>query len=54
MTKIDWNAFLDKFDMEYYPNIILILTSNKSIDYFNKLDSSYFRNGRVDLKIELK
>lgn len=31
-------------------NLILILTTNKPISWFNELDSSYIRTGRVDAK----
>lgn len=51
-NKTDWNSFLDKFDKEMYPNVILLMTSNKTCSWFDELDSSYFRAGRVDLKIE--
>lgn len=51
-NKTDWNCFLDKFDREIYPNVILIMTTNKSADWFDELDPSYMRAGRVDLKIE--
>jgi len=51
-TKTDWNGFLDKFDRGLYPNVIIIMTTNKSINYFDFLDPSYLRKGRVDLKIK--
>jgi Cdc6-like AAA superfamily ATPase len=51
-TKTDWNSFLDKFDRCLYPNVIIIMTTNKSINYFDDLDPSYFRQGRVNLKIK--
>lgn len=50
-TKTDWNCFLDKFDREIYPNVILVMTTNKSAEWFDELDCSYMREGRVDLKI---
>ena len=52
-NKTDWNRWLDKIDRGYYPYTIIIFTSNKSIDYFNQLDNSYFREGRIDMVIEL-
>ena len=52
-NKGDWNGFLDRFDRELYPYVIIVLTSNKSITYFDDLDPSYMRNGRIDHKIEL-
>lgn len=51
-NKTDWNSFLDRFDKEMYPYTILIMTSNKDISWFNKLDKSYLREGRINLKIE--
>lgn len=51
-NKPDWNSFFDKIDRGLYPYIILIMTSNKSINYFNDLDESYMRIGRVDTTIE--
>jgi len=51
-NKTDWNSFLDKFDREIYPHVILLMTTNKSAEYFDELDPSYMREGRVDLKIE--
>ena len=51
-NKTDWNSFLDKFDREIYPWVILLMTTNKSSQFFDDLDPSYMREGRVDLKIE--
>lgn len=51
-NKTDWNCFLDKFDREIYQNVILLMTTNKSAGWFDGLDPSYMRVGRVDLKIE--
>ena len=51
-NKTDWNGFLDKFDRGLYPNVIIMMTTNKNISYFDELDSSYLRKGRVDLKIK--
>lgn len=51
-NKSDWNSFLDKFDRELYPHIILIMTTNKNKEFFDELDPSYMRLGRVDIKIE--
>jgi Cdc6-like AAA superfamily ATPase len=46
-NKIGWNSFLDDFDQSFYPHVILIMTSNQHIDYFDNLDKSYMRKGRV-------
>jgi hypothetical protein len=51
-NKTDWNSFLDKFDREIYPHVILVMTTNKRAEYFDDLDPSYMREGRVNLKIK--
>ncbi len=51
-NKTDWNCFFDKFDRDIYPHIILIMTTNKPSVWFDELDLSYMRQGRVDLKIK--
>lgn len=43
--KASWASFLD--DMFFYPNIILILTSNKSKSEIDLLDPAYLRKGRI-------
>jgi hypothetical protein len=49
MDKSDWNSMLDKVtDLGFYPNLILILTSNVSRDDIHKKDSSVLRDGRID------
>ena len=53
-NKIDWNMFFDRFDKGLYPHIIFIMTTNKSANYFDDLDISYMRKGRVNLKCEVK
>jgi hypothetical protein len=53
-NKTDWNVFFDKFDRERFPYVIFIMTSNQHLSWFNKLDPAYFRDGRVNLKIEMK
>ena len=45
-NKASYNTFFD--DMIIYSKIILILTSNKSKEEIDKLDTSYLRNGRVN------
>jgi ATP-dependent 26S proteasome regulatory subunit len=37
----------------YQHIIIIIMTTNKELDWFDKQDSSLMRNGRVDIKKEL-
>jgi hypothetical protein len=52
-NKTTWNQFLDRIQIGMYPNLILVLTSNKTPDYINEIDSSYIRKGRVDLCCEV-
>lgn len=52
-NKSEWNLFFDRFDRKLYPYVIFIMTTNKSFQYFDELDNSYFRNGRINLKFEL-
>jgi len=51
--KAGWNHMLDSIQRGMYPNIILILTSNRGPDYIKSLDPSYIRKGRVDLTFEM-
>lgn len=53
-SKPEWNIFLDRFDRKMYPNVILMMTTNKDMDYFNtELDGSYLREGRTTIKIHV-
>lgn len=53
--KSDWNSMLDKVtDLGFYPNLILILTSNVSIETIHELDPSILRNGRIDKAYHMK
>lgn len=51
--KIGMNMFLDKIDRGFFPNLILIMTSNKPPEFIDELDPSYIREGRIDLRIQL-
>ncbi len=51
--KPSWNQFFDRFDREYYPWVILILTSNVSPNVIDSLDPSYIREGRVNQIFEV-
>lgn len=53
MCKGDWNSFLDKFDRRRYTHVFFIMTSNRDITYFNDLDPSYMRPGRVNVIAEV-
>jgi hypothetical protein len=49
MDKSDWNSMLDKItDLGFYPNLILILTSNVSLETIHERDPSILRYGRID------
>lgn len=49
-NKTDWNKFFDRIDRLQYPYIYFIMTTNKSAGYFDELDPSYMRPGRVNVK----
>jgi len=51
--KCGWNQMLDEVSIGMYPNLIILLTSNKSPDFIKEMDPSYIREGRVDLTFEL-
>jgi hypothetical protein len=51
--KPGWNHMLDEIQRGMYPDLILIITSNKGPDYIASLDSSYIREGRVDMTFEM-
>lgn len=51
--KAGWNHMLDEIQRGLYPHLVVVMTSNKSPDYINSLDTSYLRKGRVDLFFEL-
>tara|TARA_Y100001970_G_scaffold293968_1_gene445194 strand:+ start:6735 stop:7727 length:993 start_codon:yes stop_codon:yes gene_type:complete len=46
-NKTTWNVFLDNIDFGHYPNLILIMCSNKTPKEINDLDKSYLRKNRV-------
>jgi hypothetical protein len=46
--KSSWNKFFDLIDRGLFPNLIVIMTTNASNDYFKKIDQSLLRNGRID------
>jgi hypothetical protein len=47
-NKAGWNQLLDEIQIGMYPHLILMLTTNKTPDYINSLDTSYIRKKRVD------
>ena len=53
-NKSDWNDFFDAFSSQFYGNgIIILMTSNKNINYMNDIDDSYFRDHRINIKCDL-
>lgn len=52
-NKTEWNNFFDRFDRRLYPHVFFIMTTNKSAGFFDNLDPSYMRAGRVNLKCEV-
>jgi len=52
--KQGWNKMLDDLARGLYPHVILILTTNKTPAFLDSLDPSYTRDGRVDIKCEIK
>lgn len=51
--KSGWNRFFDSVQIGLFPNLILLLTSNKSPEEINKLDPCYLRQNRVDFTFHL-
>lgn len=47
--KTSWNSFMDKIDYGMFPYVIILMTSNKRHRDINKYDSSYLRDGRVNI-----
>jgi len=53
--RTQWNQFMDNIQMGMYPNLILILTTNKTPEEIaSTYDASYLRKGRVDMIREMK
>jgi hypothetical protein len=53
IDKPSWNKFLDYFDRLIFPYVILIMTSNRTAEEIDSMDSSFLRSGRVNLKTQL-
>jgi len=53
IDKCGWNTFFDDIQRGMYPYLILLLTTNKSPQFINELDTCYIRSGRVDSIQEL-
>ncbi len=52
--KTSWNLFLDRFDRQLYPHVILIFTTNMPFEFFDNIDTSLMREGRIDLRVQLE
>lgn len=52
-NKATWNTFLDNIDHRFYPHVIFLFTTNRCLSWFEDLDPSYMRNGRVNVKIAM-
>uniref|UniRef100_A0A6C0KXS6 ATPase AAA-type core domain-containing protein n=1 Tax=viral metagenome TaxID=1070528 RepID=A0A6C0KXS6_9ZZZZ len=50
--KTSWNFFMDKIEYGMFPYVIILMTSNKRHQDINKYDTSYLRNGRVNIVCE--
>lgn len=53
IDKCGWNTFFDDIQRGMYPYLIVLLTTNKSPEFINELDTCYIRSGRVDVIHEL-
>lgn len=54
-NKISWNKLFDDFNLGFYPNTILFLTTNHSPEEISQKynDSSLLRKNRIDLVLEM-
>lgn len=50
--KTSWNFFMDKIEYGMFPYVIILMTSNKRRQEINRYDTSYLRNGRVNVVCE--
>ena len=53
IDKCGWNTFFDDIQRGMYPYLIILLTTNRTPQFINELDSCYIRKGRVDVIEEL-
>tara|TARA_Y100000992_G_scaffold302085_1_gene274877 strand:+ start:5724 stop:6710 length:987 start_codon:yes stop_codon:yes gene_type:complete len=47
--KLSWNHLMDKVSFGLFPYVIILCISNKKKSDLDKIDSSYLRNGRIDI-----
>jgi hypothetical protein len=52
--KTSWNSLLDEIDNGFFPYLILLLTTNRKLEWFDIVDPSLIRKGRTDLKIKVE
>jgi len=52
--KSSWNTLMTHIERGMYPHLIIILTTNQDPKFFNDLDESYFRTGRVNKIFKVK
>lgn len=52
-NKTGWNQFLDRFALKTWPNVILLIISNRTPEWVSELDPSYIRVGRVHDIVEV-
>jgi hypothetical protein len=52
-NKATWNTFMDNIDHRFYPFVVFLFTTNRLLQWFETLDPSYMRQGRVNVKIRL-
>ena len=51
--KTSWNSFWDDINRGDFKYTIWVLTTNKPFDYFDTIDPSYIREGRINIKIKI-
>lgn len=52
-NKATWNTFLDNIDHGFYPFVVFLFTTNQPFAWFDELDASYMRRGRISVKLRL-
>lgn len=52
-NKATWNTFMDNVDHKFYPYVVFLFTTNKPLSWFDEIDPSYMRDGRVNVKISM-
>jgi len=52
-SKPGWNRLFDDIDRGLYPNLIVLMTSNRPATFVDGLDASFLRSARVPLKFVL-